>query len=99
MAKAQDDLLEMKPAATSVMVERSPSSKVALLLRYRTGAKDAAIQEAFEAFGDGFGIELVIPALGLSRRIAKPELFPKGNQYAPGHEAEGYMFVKWQLVS
>jgi hypothetical protein len=78
--------------------ELNPTEKVALLVRYRGNAREAAIVEAFETFGDGMGMTLTLPTLGLSRRYDSPQKFPDMNVYAPGHEARGYMFVKFEAV-
>ena len=96
--KPQEMSAEKSRKSASGAAEMNPTMKVALLVRYRPNAKEAAIAEAFETFGDGTGLTLSLPSLGLSRRYEAPQSFPVQNDYVPGHAAAGWMFVKFESI-
>jgi hypothetical protein len=90
---------DAQPARNSqALVEFNPTPKIALLLRYRIGKKSETIDHLFEQYGDGSGVILKVQQIGHSRRYLTPAEFPDGNIWVGGHEHEGMMFLKWQLI-
>ena len=76
----------------------NPSPKIGLLIRYYTGRKEEAIQEAFDIFGGPKGVVATVNACGQSRSWDDPEKFPRNNQFVSGKETLGYMFVKFEVL-
>ena len=73
----------------------NPTGKIGLLIKYRSGHKEDAVQEAFELLGDATGLVVRVEALGLSRRYEWARR-PKTNDFVPGHGHTGHMFIKFE---
>lgn len=84
--------------AITTEVIANPTPKIGILVRYRSGRKDEAIDTVFEKLGGPHGVVALVRECGLSRAFASPDLFPRENAYVPGHGHKGLMFVRYEVL-